>query len=75
MIADLPPAKQRMIESLHQSDEPLLGRKVLVVDDDVRNIFALNSLLERHNMEVISATNGQEAIELVENDATTSRSC
>ena len=66
VISDLPPSKQLMIENLHESDEPLKGRKVLVVDDDIRNIFALNSLLERHNMEVITATNGQEAISLVE---------
>ena len=66
VIADLPPSKQQMIETLHQSDEPLQGRKVLVVDDDIRNIFALNSLLERHSMQVISATNGQDAINLVE---------
>ena len=66
VIADLPQSKQTMIEHLHESDEPLHGRKVLVVDDDIRNIFALNSLLERHNMEVITATNGQEAINLVE---------
>jgi CheY-like chemotaxis protein len=61
-ISDLPEAKQRMIEKLHESDEPLRDRKVLVVDDDVRNIFALNSLLERHGMNVITATNGQDAI-------------
>jgi HAMP domain-containing protein/CheY-like chemotaxis protein/signal transduction histidine kinase len=66
VVADLPPRQQRMIEALHESDEPLAGRKVLVVDDDIRNIFALNSLLERHHMEVITATNGQEAIKLVE---------
>jgi HAMP domain-containing protein/CheY-like chemotaxis protein/signal transduction histidine kinase len=66
VIADLPEAKQHMIEALHESDEPLSGRKVLVVDDDIRNIFALNSLLERHSMQVITATNGQEAIKLVE---------
>jgi CheY-like chemotaxis protein len=66
VIADLPQEKQRMIEALHESDEPLSGRKVLVVDDDIRNIFALNSLLERHSMQVITATNGQEAIKLVE---------
>jgi len=66
VIADLPESKQHMIATLHESDEPLTGRKVLVVDDDIRNIFALNSLLERHNMQVITATNGQEAIKLVE---------
>jgi CheY-like chemotaxis protein len=66
VIADLPESKQNMIAGLHESDAPLTGRKVLVVDDDIRNIFALNSLLERHNMEVITATNGQEAINLVE---------
>jgi CheY-like chemotaxis protein len=66
VIADLPESKQQMIETLHRSDEPLQGRKVLVVDDDIRNIFALNSLLERHSMEVISATTGQDAIGLLE---------
>ncbi|HLY52421.1 MAG TPA: response regulator, partial [Steroidobacteraceae bacterium] len=65
-IAELPESKQRMIEALHQSDEPLSGRKVLVVDDDIRNIFALNSLLERHSMHVITASNGEEAIKLAE---------
>ena len=59
-------SKQQMIETLHESDEALRGRKVLVVDDDIRNIFALNSLLERHNMQVINASNGQEAIICVE---------
>jgi len=66
VIADLPESKRRMIETLHESDEALRGRKVLVVDDDIRNIFALNSLLERHAMEVMSATNGQDAIKLIE---------
>jgi HAMP domain-containing protein/signal transduction histidine kinase/DNA-binding response OmpR family regulator len=69
VVAGLPEAKQAMIENLHRSDEPLAGRKVLVVDDDIRNIFALNSLLERHHMEVITATNGHEAIKLVESTA------
>jgi HAMP domain-containing protein/CheY-like chemotaxis protein/signal transduction histidine kinase len=66
VIADLPESKQKLIETLHQSDESLRNRRVLVVDDDIRNIFALNSLLERHNMQVISANNGQDAIRLVE---------
>jgi CheY-like chemotaxis protein len=67
VIADLPPAKQRMLERLHQTDEALAHRKVLVVDDDVRNIFALSSLLERRDMKVISATTGREAINMIEN--------
>jgi CheY-like chemotaxis protein len=68
VVAELPEAKQRMIRQLHESDEPLRGRKVLVVDDDIRNIFALNSLLERHSMHVVTANNGQEAIDIVERD-------
>jgi HAMP domain-containing protein/CheY-like chemotaxis protein len=66
VVADLPEAQQKMIEHLHQSDDALRGRRVLVVDDDVRNIFALNSLLERHNMQVISASNGEDAIRQIE---------
>jgi CheY-like chemotaxis protein/signal transduction histidine kinase/HAMP domain-containing protein len=66
MVEKLPPAKQRMLESLHDTDDALLGRKVLVVDDDVRNIFALSSLLERHGMSVASATTGQEAINQID---------
>jgi CheY-like chemotaxis protein/signal transduction histidine kinase len=65
-VSKLPEAKQRMIEKLHDSDEPLRERKVLVVDDDVRNIFALNSLLERHGMNVITATNGHDAIRMLD---------
>jgi CheY-like chemotaxis protein len=67
-VTHLPEARQRMLEKLHASDEPLRDRKVLVVDDDVRNIFALNSLLERHGMNVITATNGHDAIKLLESN-------
>jgi HAMP domain-containing protein/CheY-like chemotaxis protein/signal transduction histidine kinase len=66
VVGDLPPEKQEMIHSLHESDDALRGRKVLVVDDDIRNVFALNSLLERHEMQVVNASNGYEAIELLE---------
>ena len=66
MISDLSPAKQTMLERLHGSKEILQNRKVLVVDDDARNIFALTSMLENHDMEVVSATNGQSAIEILE---------
>ena len=62
VIGDLPPAKQRMVRRLHDSNDMLAGKRVLAVDDDVRNIFALSTLLERHGMEVETASNGQEAI-------------
>jgi len=65
VIADLPPAKQRMVQRLHESDDALKSKRVLVVDDDVRNIFALSSVLERHGMGVVTAGTGQEAIEKV----------
>jgi len=68
VIGELPAAQQKMIEQLHGSDEALRGRRVLVVDDDVRNIFALNSLLERHAMQVRSASNGEDAIRLIESE-------
>jgi HAMP domain-containing protein/CheY-like chemotaxis protein/signal transduction histidine kinase len=65
-LADLPAEKQRMLERLNSSDEDLVGRTVLLVDDDSRNIFALSSVLERRGMHVLTATTGSEAIELVE---------
>jgi len=66
LIADLPLEKQRMLERLHRSDDALTGKKVLVVDDDVRNIFALSSVLERRGMTVLTAGTGREAIATIE---------
>jgi CheY-like chemotaxis protein len=66
VVTDLPADKQRMLEKLHSSTEVLRGRKVLVVDDDARNIFALTSVLENQEMEVISTTSGRSAIEIIE---------
>jgi CheY-like chemotaxis protein/signal transduction histidine kinase/HAMP domain-containing protein len=66
IVTDLPPEKQRMLERLNSSDEDLVGRTVLLVDDDARNIFALSSVLERRGMHVLTATTGSEAIALVE---------
>ena len=68
VIADLPLAKQRMVQSLHESNDALRDKRVLVVDDDVRNIFALSSVLERHGMAVLTAGTGQEAIDKVDSD-------
>ncbi|HEY1707518.1 MAG TPA: HAMP domain-containing protein [Rhizomicrobium sp.] len=66
IITDLPSDKQRMLERLNGSDEDLVGRTVLLVDDDARNIFALSSILERRGMKVLTATTGREAIDLLE---------
>ena len=66
VIGNLPPAKQRMVRSLHESDDGLRGKNVLVVDDDVRNIFALSSVLERHGMHVHTAGNGRDAVTKVD---------
>jgi Response regulator containing a CheY-like receiver domain and a GGDEF domain len=66
VVAEMKPEKQKLLERLHGSDEFLTGKSVLVVDDDVRNIFALSSVLERRGMNVLTATTGREAIELLE---------
>jgi len=66
VVTDLPADKQLMLDRLHRSDEALIGRKVLVVDDDVRNIFALSSVLERRGMTVLTAGTGREAIGIIE---------
>ncbi|HKS67297.1 MAG TPA: HAMP domain-containing protein [Candidatus Acidoferrales bacterium] len=66
VMADLPPEKRKMLDRLHGSDEALVGRKVLIVDDDVRNIFALSSVLERRGMEILTAGTGREAVETLE---------
>jgi len=66
VITDLPPEKQQMLERLNSSDEDLVGRTALLVDDDPRNIFALSSALERRGMKVLTATTGAEAIQVIE---------
>ena len=69
VVADLPAEKQRMLEHLHRSDDDLVGKTVLLVDDDPRNIFAMSSVLERRGMRVLTATNGREAISLMHSAA------
>jgi CheY-like chemotaxis protein len=65
VVAGLPDDKRRMLERLHGSNVVLRSKKVLVVDDDARNIFALTSVLENQEMEVLTATNGRQAIDLI----------
>jgi HAMP domain-containing protein/CheY-like chemotaxis protein/signal transduction histidine kinase len=68
VITELPVAKQRMLEKLNSSDEDLVGKTALLVDDDARNIFALSSVLERRGMKVLTATTGSEAVALVKSN-------
>jgi signal transduction histidine kinase/CheY-like chemotaxis protein len=62
---DLLPEKQRIIENLRSKEDVLSGKKVLVVDDDVRNLFALTTAFERYNIHAITAESGQEAIDIL----------
>jgi CheY-like chemotaxis protein len=64
--ARLPEQKRRMLEQLHSSDAVFAGKNVLIVDDDVRNIFSLTSMLEEHGMNVTFAENGRDAIAKLE---------
>ncbi|ADV67862.1 HAMP domain-containing protein [Deinococcus maricopensis] len=64
--ANLPEAKRQILEGARQQDPMLRGKRVLVVDDDIRNIFALTAVLERHHMTVFTAENGRDAINMLE---------
>jgi signal transduction histidine kinase/HAMP domain-containing protein/DNA-binding response OmpR family regulator len=63
--AGLPDEQRRLLQERHQRNQPLAGRKVLIVDDDMRNIFALSSVLEEHDMTILSTDNGRDAVELL----------
>ncbi len=62
----LPEAQQKMLEQFYQTDNVLRGRKVLLVDDDVRNLFALTTVLERYDINVVTAENGKDALKTLE---------
>jgi HAMP domain-containing protein/signal transduction histidine kinase/DNA-binding response OmpR family regulator len=65
-VARLPDDKRRTVLELHQSDRVLAGRRVLIVDDDMRNIFALSTVLEDHDMQIVSADSGREAVRVLQ---------
>jgi signal transduction histidine kinase/DNA-binding response OmpR family regulator len=67
-MAKLPEMRQQVLEHLRVADKALAGKKVLIVDDDIRNIFALTSLLEWHNMKIYSAETGRRAIKILQNE-------
>ncbi len=68
-VSQLTADKRGMLEALHASDQALAGKKVLIVDDDMRNIFALATVLEEHAMLTISADNGHDAIRLLQSES------
>ena len=63
---DLPEEKRRVIRMLHDREAIFDGRKVLIVDDDMRNVFALTSVLEEKGLELLVASNGQECLDMLE---------
>ena len=65
-VVSLGEAQRRVLDELHQSDQTLVGKKALIVDDDIRNIFALTTILDEHGMRIVSAETGRGAIELLE---------
>ena len=67
-LARLPEAKRSLINNIHESSRPLTGKRVLIVDDDMRNIFALATVLEEHGMDIVWADNGRDAITRVSTD-------
>jgi signal transduction histidine kinase/DNA-binding response OmpR family regulator/HAMP domain-containing protein len=67
-VDKLPEPKRETLKQLHQTDSVLAGKKVLIVDDDIRNIFALTSTLEWQNMTTVSAETGRDAIRVLQNE-------
>ncbi len=65
-VAGLPPEEQQVLQRLNDPSEVLTGRRALIVDDDIRNIFAMTSVLERYGMDVLAAETGRDAIDLLE---------
>jgi tubulin-specific chaperone A len=63
---DLPEEKQRVIRMLHDREAIFDGRKVLIVDDDMRNVFALTSVMEEKGLKLLVASNGQECLDMLE---------
>ena len=63
--AELPTSQRCLLEDMYESNKVLVGKQVMIVDDDVRNIFALSSVLEEYGMKIHAAENGRDAIDLL----------
>ena len=66
---DLPQEKKRVIENIRMKEDILTGKNILVVDDDVRNLFALTTVFERYNINVITAESGKDAINIIRDES------
>jgi CheY-like chemotaxis protein len=67
-MADLPIEGQRLVAQFYQRESALRGRTVAIIDDDVRNIFALTAILEQYDAEILHAESGLEGIALVKSN-------
>jgi len=70
VVSELPLEQQRMLERAKSRDAALEGRHILVVEDDIRNVYALTSILEPYGAFVQIARNGREALDMLEKSAT-----
>jgi CheY-like chemotaxis protein len=66
-LSELPERQRNILNDIYLSNKPLEERRVLIVDDDIRNIFALSSVLEEYGMKIVSAENGRDAIDILQN--------
>ncbi|MFV8363079.1 response regulator [Flavobacterium sp. ZT3P35] len=65
-INNLPKSKQKIISGIHDKDAIFHAKKILLVDDDMRNIFALSKILQEREIEVIKSENGKNALQMLE---------
>ena len=68
MVSRMPEKKRQIIRNLHETDELLKDKRVLIVDDDMRTLFALSHLLSERGMRTVKAENGERALQLLDAD-------
>ncbi len=68
VVDDLPDNKKTIITNLHDKERFFQGKRIMVVDDDMRNVFALSKVLSGKGMEVVKAVNGQMALDVLRKD-------
>ena len=68
VVGNLPAKKRKMISSLHDKDKLFSGKKILIADDDMRNVFAISKILKEKGMDVHKAADGQKALDILEKD-------